>query len=223
MFTPGSPPAAGIPTNGDFTYSPVTDWSTSAIDDTLSTPANLLFIGYNSAGGTFYQDVAQGSTGYAVWGLHTNPPNSPAGGNFLGLDGDFSYRAAITQTINGLTPGQNYTLGFYWAGAQLSTTSGPTTEQFQVSLGSQTQFTGIVSNVSEGFTGWMPVTMSFTASSSSEILSFLSLGTPSGLPPMGLLAGVSFNAVPEPGALLLLTYGLIGVGVVRRFRRPVAA
>ena len=41
---------------------------------------------------------------------------------------------------------------------------GPTTEQWQVSFGSQTQYTPIVSNASEGFTGWQYETMNFTAS-----------------------------------------------------------
>lgn len=219
-FTPGSPPAgSGAPTNGDLTYSPVANWSTSATSSSGATPGNLLFIGSNSAGGTWYQDVAQGATSGAVWGLWTNPPNSPAGGNFLALDGDPSYSAALTQTITGLTAGQTYALGFYWAGAQLSTTSGATTEQMSVSFAGQNQTTAIVNNASEGFTGWMYQTFTFTADGPSDTLSFLALGTPSGLPPMVLLGGVSMQAVPEPSSILLLGVGLVGAVAVRRVRR----
>ena len=58
--------------------------------------------------------------------------------------------------------------------------------------------------------------MTFTATGSSELLSFLSVGTPTGLPPIATLDGVSLTLVPEPAALGLLGVGLVGLVAVRR-------
>jgi len=76
----------------------------------------------------------------------------------------------------------------------------PNTEQWQVTLGSETLFTPVEDNVSHGFSGWLFETMGFTAASSSEPLSFLSVGTPNGVPPFALLDGVTLSqsTAPEP-------------------------
>ncbi len=102
--------------------------------------------------------------------------NSPDGGNFIAADGAYSV-AAISQTIVGLIPGSTATLKFYWAGAQQSGFTGTTTDQWEVSLGSQTQCTPVINLVSNGFSGWTQVTMTFTATSTSEVLSFLAIST----------------------------------------------
>jgi hypothetical protein len=166
------------------------------------------------APGTADTTGAVGSLGTALlWGPGDGSPNgltvSPNGGNFVAADGDYN-PGPISQTINGLTAGNSYNVDFSWAGAQAYTIVGPTTEQWKVSFGAQTQFTPVVNNVSEGFTGWMNETMTFTASAPSDVLTFLAVGTPSGAPPFALLDGVSVNDVPEPSAGLLLG----GVGTV---------
>lgn len=147
------------------------------------------------------------------------PAASPDGGNYVAADGAFQV-GAISQTINGLTAGDDYLLGFWWAGSQQYTFTGPTTEQWQVSLGAQTQSTAIVNNASHGFTGWMYQTFNFTADSSSDVLSFLAVGTPDGsVPPFVLLDGVTMDSTPEPGTLgLLFTGALAGAFGVRRWR-----
>ena len=143
---------------------------------------------------------------------------SADGGNFIALDGDPSFRGAVTQTITGLTAGQGYNLSFYWGGAQLSNRTGATTEQLQVSLGGVSQATAVLSNLSGGFTGWQTANFYFVAGGASQLLSFLSIGTPNGLPPVAVLDGVSLTAVPEPAtwALLLTGFGLVGFAARRR-------
>jgi hypothetical protein len=156
-----------------------------------------------------------------LWGPNNGsanglPASSPDGGNYVAADGAFQI-APIQQTINGLTPSDSYTVSFYWAGAQQYTFNGPNTEQWQVSLGSQTQSTAVYQNPSHGFSGWQQQSFTYTATSASEVLSFLAVGTPTGVPPFSLLDGVTLNAAtPEPATLALLGSGLLaGVGFVR--------
>ncbi len=115
-------------------------------------------------------------------------------------------------------------MGFWWAAAQQSSFTGVTTEKWQVSLGGNTQTTSTASNLSQGFSGWMHQTLTFTASSGSEALSFLSIGTPisPSEPPFALLADVSFDqTTPEPGAWSMMLGGLgpFGLGALRSKRR----
>jgi hypothetical protein len=48
------------------------------------------------------------------------------------------------------------------------------------------------------FWPWNLQTMDFVASASTEMLQFMAVGSPSGEPPVVLLAGVSLSPVPEP-------------------------
>jgi len=152
------------------------------------------------------------------------PASSPDGGNFIAADGAYEV-APITQTINGLAIGGRYNVSFYWAGAQQTGYTGVTTEQWKVSLGKTTQSTAVATNPSRGFTGWLFQTFTYTATSASEVLSFMAVGTPAGQPPFSLLDGVSMNAalavtaVPEPASWTMLLLGLVSVGSVKLRRR----
>ena len=67
---------------------------------------------------------------------NTLPASSPDGGYFIGSDPAYQ-NGAISQTVGGLTVGDQYKLSFYWAGAQQYTFSGITTEGWQVTFGSR--------------------------------------------------------------------------------------
>jgi len=155
--------------------------------------------------------TASSAPGIQVYGPF--PATSPDGGNFIEADGSSGLRYPIDQTINGLTIGQNYDVSFYQAAGQQMGDSGATTEQWQVSLGSQTQLSSLMSIPQGGVFPWETQTLTFNASSTSEMLSFLAIGAGGGVPPIVFLDGVSMDAsgsVPEPSATLLLG----GVGAV---------
>lgn len=194
----------------------LTDWTTSGY--------NFVFAPASGTSGTSADTTgATGNSGNVkLWGpgdgSSNGLTNSPNGGNFIAADGAYDV-AAISQTIVGLIPGSIATLTFYWAGAQQSGFTGSTTDQWEVSLGSAIQYTPVIDLTSEGFSGWKEVTMTFTPTSTSETLSFLAIGTPSGVPPFALLDGVSLSDVPEPASWALMVTGLTGLILYMRRRR----
>ncbi len=123
---------------------------------------------------------------------------SPNGGWFIESDG-FDHRSPLEQNITGLEIGSTYTLSFEYAHAQESSVDGNTLQHWQVTFGPESFATPEVFLPSHGFRGWYTATTQFTATSTSEVLSFLAYGTPS-VPPYLLLDGVSLtkNAVPGP-------------------------
>jgi hypothetical protein len=215
--------AANLITNGDFEQtangSGQLGYNTDAIGWTTANNGYNFIFAPNSAD-TTGSDGQYGNL--QLWGLNNGGidtlSNSPSGGNFVGADGGFQV-GAISQTINGLTAGQKYVVSFDWAGAQQSGFTSPTTEQWNVSLGDQTQSTEILNDANHGFTGWRTQSFTFTATGASEVLSFLAAGTPSGEPPLSLLDHVTMSAVPEPGSWALMLIGIGGIGVAMRLRR----
>ena len=153
--------------------------------------------------------------------------SSPTGGAFVALDGETAGAGSggISQTVTGFTAGTIYAVTFSWGAGQLQSRTGATTESLDVSLGSQTDVTNVLSDPSKGFTGWVTTTLNFTATATSEVLSFLSVGTPNGLPPIAVLDGVSIaavppvSAVPEPASLALMGLPMIGLAAFWRRRQ----
>jgi hypothetical protein len=79
--------------------------------------------------------------------------------------------------------------------------------------------TGVLNVPSQGFQGWNAAHFQFQAQSTSQVLSFLSIGTPGGLPPIALLDGVSLSIVPEPSTWAMMLLGFGGIGAIIRRRR----
>jgi hypothetical protein len=159
---------------------------------------------------------------------------SPNGGAFVVLDGDPGFNGALTQTVNGLTVGKQYDLSFYWSGGELADRKGYVSDRLDVNFGGDGQttgdffnshpFTNNPSNLDGDFEGWTKVDMIFTAHSASQVLSFLSVGTPAAnLPPVAFLDGVTLTSVPEPAVWGLMLVGFAGLGAALRRRRALAA
>jgi len=225
----GQAAAVSLVTNGGFDATTNGTGEFGPHGDTAAT--GWTSTGYNfiiaaGAGDTTGSHSPQYNNQMILWGPNNGsanglPASSPDGGNYIGADGAYQ-TGPIFQTINGLTAGQKYDVGFYWAGAQQHGYSGVNTEQFVVSLGGQSISTAVYSNPSHGFSGWKHEDFIFTATSGSEVLKFLAVGTPTGVPPFSLLDGVTMNAVggvPEPATWTMMILGVGGIGAIARRRR----
>jgi hypothetical protein len=211
--------------NGD-----LTDWS-SVASPSYPQVYSILFNGTLAADTSIDPDTRYTSDESQFLNSNVNSL-SPDGGAFVGLDGDPGFSGPLQQTITGLTPGQTYQLSFYWAGAELTDRTGYQTIQLTGSFGSSTFSTPVYPNSNPSgtpgsFSGWMLETFDFTvpAGTTSEVLSFLAVGTPdANLPPFALLDGVSLTAVPEPSTWAMMLAGFSGLGYAayRRRRTPIA-
>jgi hypothetical protein len=207
--------------NGQLAFNTaVTGWSVPALNNSYV----FLF-----GAGTADTTGANGQFGNVkLWGPGDGSANgltgSPDGGFFLASDPVF-HNGAISQVVNGLVAGHAYEVTFSWAGAQQFGFDGPTTEGWQVSLGSGPSQSTVPLDVTpnHGFTPWKTTTFEFVADGASDTLSFLALGGPADtLPPFALLDGVSMREVPEPATWTMMILGFGGMGAMIRNRRRLA-
>ena len=156
--------------------------------------------------------------------LYAYPGASPNGGNYFLGDGDSNFSAALSQTVTGLLVNHFYQVSFYQAageencladdGTGCPPPSGHITGQWNVTFGSTTLSSATMttqvntSNPGSILTGWNKQTLTFQATSTSQLLSFLASGTPNGAPPLVFLDGITIAESPEPATCVLLGLGL---------------
>jgi len=208
---------------GQITSSDLTGWTTSACQLNCGSGPNSLFM-FLAASGTYnstvYSYVTNGvdfqGTTINFW---SGPGVSPDGGNAITQDAG-NELGALQQQISGLIVGDHYKLTFYQATMQAvdANATNSFTANWQVSLGGSTQNSASMVNAAKGYTGWQQVTMTFTATSASELLSFLAISADVGQPPFVLLDGVTLYDIPEPTSLAALALGVGAVFVARRRR-----
>jgi hypothetical protein len=217
--------ASGAEIDSNWNYNgDLTDWSSTG-----GNTYNVLFFGNVAAAKSINPDTRFTASEPQYLDANFNAL-SPNGGAFMGLDGDPAANGSLDQTITGLTVGKTYDLSFYWAGIELFNRTGYQSIQLTGSLGGDAFFTPAYLNSAPAgqpgsFSGWSLANFTFTANATSEVLSFLAVGTPGGnLPPFALLDGVSLTAVPEPStwAMMLLGFGGLGYAAFRRRRTAIA-
>jgi hypothetical protein len=169
--------------------------------------------------------------------LYAYPGASPDGGNYYLGDGDPSFTSALSQTVTGLVTNKFYTVSFYQAAGEENCLaddgppgcpppSGHITGQWNVTFGGTTLPSALMttpvnmSNPGSILTGWNRQSLTFQATGTSQLLSFLAVGTPSGAPPLVFLDGITITeAAPEPSAAALLGLGLVLVPLGLRLRK----
>jgi hypothetical protein len=133
--------------------------------------------------------------------------NSPTGAPawFFNFDGDTQYGATLSQQLTGLTVGKNYTVSFYQAGASINPGphtniyNTPTWDQFHVTFGNEVKLAPRIDMaLYENVRPWEKITMDFTATNTSQWLSFLNVGGPGGQPPIALLTSVTVDDGTPP-------------------------
>ena len=216
LVAAGNVDAGNLVVNGDFENTSVTTGQkvqfSSASVTGWTGGSNLTYIASPGTASTVYLAVYPGL-----------PSTSPVGGNFVEADGDPTYSSTISQSISGLTVGQKYDVTFWQAAGQQVNFTGPTTEEWKVGLGSEYHYSHQY-QLPQGATGpWQFQYLEFTATATTEALSFLAVGTPNGAPPISFLDGVSLQAVPEPSSLALVAFGVIGLALARSRRQAKVA
>lgn len=228
LFFSTSDARAQLVLNGDFSNpgtpgqltvnTSLANWTGIGKEGNFGSPTTPPVFVFPTTGGSVAGSAFMGSVSFF------GNPQGPSGQRFVAADGDPDWAGGIQQTINGLTPGDSYDLNFNWAGAQQTGFSGDTTQKWQVTFGSQTQSTATVNTPSQSFVGWQSATLNFTATSSSQLLTFLAVGTPGGQPPWLLLNNVQMTpqlaVIPEPSSIAIATFvGLCFIGNGIRARR----
>jgi hypothetical protein len=191
----------------------------------LPAPVGTHFVAADSAylSGRIYQDL----TGLEIGATYTISYYQAAAQQYLNAT---DYNGATTDnwianvggTYIAPTYDSNPDPNYY--GGNLTTggfTGGTTHESPTMSLASKGNAGTQTVGGATAPTGWHQDSFSFTATNTTEKLSFLAKGAPNGKPPFALLAGVSANKIPEPADYVgtLVGFGFAGLAIKSRLAK----
>jgi Protein of unknown function (DUF642) len=236
--------AVNLVTNGGFVPTVVTTssilrgpvtldgWTFSPnVQDTSTTVTGFNFVVPD--GTAFSEDINKAYSQPPILKLYGNPGQTvnsqadasggAASGWYLANDA-FYQRGAINQTLTGLTAGEDYTVSFSQASGQLQTNGNLESfnAYFQVGFGNSAtmSFTG-----GQAVSNWQTQSLTFTADSANQVLSFLA-NADNNVPPFALLSGVSVQSkssqkIPEPGNYVgtLIGIGFLGTLIKSRLAK----
>jgi hypothetical protein len=204
----GSAHATQFITNGDFSGATGKINGTTVGSGWTSTGYNFVFSdGSVKAGGIKLWTEADG--GANTW----NGLTVSGTGNFAALDGKYQ-TGPIKETVTGLTVGKTYELTFDYAFSQQYGYNGATIQSLAADIGGVSWDSGDFNVANHGFSGWQSAKVTFTATSASEVLSFLATGNLP-VPPFALVSDVSLTAaVPELSTWAMMLVGFAGLGFV---------
>ena len=155
------------------------------------------------------------------WNSFESHP-SPDAGSYFGIQDLDSFAPrfnaqGITQVLSGLQVGASYELSFYSMSNHTSLSPGAM-QQWRVTFGTQTH-TG--QQTSASVQTWVQSTMTFTATSTVQALTFAAEFLPGSYPEILNLDGVMLSAMPVPEVSIqhLLAAGLAGLAVLKLRRR----
>jgi hypothetical protein len=219
---------------GTATAATAANWNFASANVNPSNESLVWLAATGSAYRTNLNSLGGGSGVHKLYG--TAALNLPNGGQgfFIAADGDRVYGSAFTQTLAGLIAGEQYNVSFWQAAGQQAGQQGTTTEWWEISLGgSATQLSTVMTppettvqgiTRATGVSPWMQQSLTFTAGSANQLISFFANGTPAGQPPVALLSGVSVTgnssiaAVPEPADYIGTLIGMGFVGTLIKSR-----
>ncbi|WP_136439596.1 VPLPA-CTERM sorting domain-containing protein [Pacificoceanicola onchidii] len=178
--------------------------------------------GWSSTSGSPDTNDLSNNVGLSSIGFNAPPSGaSPDGGTWVGIGAATSFNEGFAQTISDFLAGATYSLS--WYAGNFGALSYTSTNSISVFLDGQLVGTGSALTLGSS---WIAESISFTATSASQVLSFAST---SNVPSYLSIDGIALSLLSEPGPTTpetsevplpaaggLLTLGLGGLAFMRR-------